>query len=54
MFFFHKKLVKTAIKGSIFCIFTLYCEGCHFSRTRFEIVKLDKILDPKINFKSLY
>ena len=38
----------------IFSIFTLYFQGCHFLSSRFDTVKLDKILDPEMNFRVLY
>ena len=51
---FHKRLVKTTVKESFFPIFMLYCKGRDFSSRTLEIVKVDKILEPEINSKSLY
>ena len=50
---FHKRLVKIT-KRVFFPIFTLYCEGRHFSSRTLEIVKVDRVLDPETNFKILY
>ena len=34
--------------------FVLYLKGGQFNTSRLEIVKIDQILDPEINFKIFY
>ena len=46
--------MNRAIKETFFSIFILYCEGRHFTSRRFEIAKLEKILDSQMNLKNLY
>ena len=43
--------MKTTRKEEFFSILALYWEGRHFSCRRFEIVKLDKIVDTEMDFR---
>ena len=52
--FSEKTSENNSQRGVFFPIFMLYCEGRHFSSRTLEIGKVDKILDPEINFKILY
>ena len=42
------------LKEEFSSIFALYCMGRHFSSRRFEIVKLDKIVDTEMDLETLY
>ena len=40
--------------GKFFFYFYVLFEGRHFLSKRFDVLKLDKILDPQTNFRILY
>ena len=46
--------MKTTLIEDFLSIFALYCEGHQFSSRRFEIVKLDKIVDTEMDLETLY
>ena len=46
--------MKTTLKEELFSIFALYCEGRHFSSRRFQIIKLDKIVDTEMDLETWY
>ena len=51
--FFTNKLVKTTIE-KVFFYFYVTFSGRHFLSRRFDVVKLDKIPDPEMNFRIFY
>ena len=52
---FHKEVVKTTMV-KVFFLFLRYkiITFKDFLRRRFDVVKLDKVLDPETNFRILY